>query len=166
MYCCLKLIIVVINGLCVGIGLIFMLYVDLRFVNQEVKFIIVFVQCGLIVEYGIVWLLFCFVGEVYVFDLLFIVCVFKGVEVECVGLVNWVLFVNEFVLYVMEIVKYLVIQVFLCLLVIMKCQICESYFQSFVLLFDIVNYEMEQSFMSFDFKEGVDSFVVKCVFVF
>lgn len=161
MYRCPKPIIAAINGPCAGIGLIFTLYADLRFANQEAKFTTAFAQRGLIAEHGIAWLLPRLVGEAHALDLLFTARVFKGAEAERVGLVNRALPANELVPHAMETAKHLATQVSPRSLAIMKRQIRESYFQSFALSLDIANHEMEQSFTSFDFKEGVDSFVAK-----
>ena len=161
MYRCPKPIIAAINGPCAGIGLIFTLYADLRFANQDAKFTTAFAQRGLIAEHGIAWLLPRLVGEAHALDLLFTARVFKGAEAERVGLVNRALPANELVPHAMETAKHLATQVSPRSLAIMKRQIRESYFQSFALSLDIANHEMEQSFTSFDFKEGVDSFVEK-----
>lgn len=161
LYRCPKPIIAAINGPCAGIGLIFTLYADLRFANQEAKFTTAFAQRGLIAEHGIAWLLPRLVGEAHALDLLFTARVFKGEEAERVGLVNRALPANELMPHVMDTAKHLATQVSPRSLAIMKRQIRESYVQSFARSLDVANYEMEQSFASFDFKEGVDSFVEK-----
>lgn len=161
LYRCPKPIIAAINGPCAGIGLIFTLYADLRFANQDAKFTTAFAQRGLIAEHGIAWLLPRLVGEAHALDLLFTARVFKGAEAERVGLVNRALPANELMPHAMETAKHLATQVSPRSLAIMKRQIRESYVQSFARSLDVANYEMEQSFASFDFKEGVDSFVEK-----
>lgn len=161
MYSCPKPIIAAINGPCAGIGLIFTLYADIRFANQEAKFTTAFAQRGLVAEHGIAWLLPRLIGEAHALDLLFTARVFKGAEAERVGLVNRALPANELMPHAMETAKHLATQVSPRSLAIMKRQIRESYFQSFDQSLDIANHEMEQSFTSFDFKEGVDSFVEK-----
>jgi len=161
LYRCPKPIIAAINGPCAGIGLIFTLYADLRFANQHAKFTTAFAQRGLIAEHGIAWLLPRLVGEAHALDLLFTARVFKGAEAERVGLVNRALPANELMPHAMETAKHLATQVSPRSLAIMKRQIRESYVQSFARSLDVANYEMEQSFASFDFKEGVDSFVEK-----
>lgn len=161
MYACPKPIIAAINGPCAGIGLIFTLYADLRFANQDAKFTTAFSQRGLIAEHGIAWLLPRLVGEAHALDLLFTARVFKGAEAERVGLVNRALPANELLPYVMDTAKHLSTQVSPRSLAIMKRQIRESYFQSFARSLEIADQEMQTSFGSFDFKEGVDSFVEK-----
>ncbi|NQY96892.1 MAG: enoyl-CoA hydratase [Henriciella sp.] len=161
LYHCPKPIIAAINGPCAGIGLIFTLYADFRFANQDAKFTTAFAQRGLIAEHGIAWLLPRLVGEAHALDLLFTARVFKGAEAERVGLVNRALPANELMPHVMDTAKHLATQVSPRSIKIMKRQIRESYNQSFARSLDVANYEMEQSFASFDFKEGVDSFVEK-----
>lgn len=161
MYRCPKPIIAAINGPCAGIGLIFTLYADMRFANQDAKFTTAFAQRGLIAEHGIAWLLPRLIGEAHALDLLFTARVFKGAEAERVGLVNCALPANELMPHAMETAKHLATQVSPRSLAIMKRQIRESYFQSFGRSLEIADQEMEQSFASFDFKEGVDSFVEK-----
>ena len=121
----------------------------------------VFAARGLIAEHGIAWLLPRLVGEAHALDLLFTARVFKGAEAERVGLVNRALPANELMPHVMDTAKHLATQVSPRSLKIMKRQIRESYNQSFARSLDVANYEMEQSFASFDFKEGVDSLVEK-----
>ncbi|MEL6828361.1 MAG: enoyl-CoA hydratase [Pseudomonadota bacterium] len=161
MYACPKPIIAAINGPCAGIGLIFTLYADLRFANQDAKFTTAFSQRGLIAEHGIAWLLPRLVGEAHALDLLFTARVFKGAEAERVGLVNRALPANELLPHAMETAKHLSTQVSPRSLAVMKRQIRESYAQSFARSLEIADREMQNSFASFDFKEGVDSFVEK-----
>ncbi|NQY12300.1 MAG: enoyl-CoA hydratase [Henriciella sp.] len=161
MYACPKPIIAAINGPCAGIGLIFTLYADLRFANQEAKFTTAFAQRGLIAEHGIAWLLPRLVGEAQALDLLFTARVFRGAEAANIGLVNQALPAKELLPHVMETAVYLSNQASPRSLAIMKRQIRESYFQSFARSLEVADQEMQASFASFDFKEGVDSFVEK-----
>ncbi|MCR9195219.1 MAG: enoyl-CoA hydratase [Hyphomonas sp.] len=161
LYRCDKPIIAAINGPCAGIGLIFTLYADFRFADQSAKFTTAFAQRGLIAEHGIAWLLPRLIGEAHALDLLFTARVFRGDEAERIGLVNRALPSNELMPHVIETATHLAKNVSPRSLAIMKRQIRESYTQSFARSLDLANFEMEQSFASFDFKEGVDSFVEK-----
>ncbi|MBO6687237.1 MAG: enoyl-CoA hydratase [Henriciella sp.] len=161
LYHCPKPIIAAINGPCAGIGLIFTLYADFRFADQTAKFTTAFAQRGLIAEHGIAWLLPRLIGEAHALDLLFTARVFRGDEAERVGLVTRALPTNELMPHVMDTATHLAKNVSPRSLAIMKRQIRESYTQSFARSLDLANFEMEQSFASFDFKEGVDSFVEK-----
>ena len=161
MYACPKPIIAAINGACAGIGLIFSLYADMRIASAEAKFTTAFAQRGLIAEHGIAWLLPRLVGEAHALDLLFTARVFKGDEAERVGLVNRALPANELMPHVMEVAGHLATQVSPRSVAVMKRQIRESYFQSFARSLEVADQEMAGSFASFDFKEGVQSFVEK-----
>lgn len=88
----MKFIIGVINGFVVGMGLVIVLFMDIWFVLESVVFMMVFVWCGLIVEYGLSWILFCLVGYLNVFDFLMIVCKVIVKEVEKIGFVSCVIF--------------------------------------------------------------------------
>ena len=161
MYACPKPIIAAINGACAGIGLIFALYADMRIASAEAKFTTAFAQRGLIAEHGIAWLLPRLVGEAHALDLLFTARVFRGDEAARVGLVNRALLANALMPDVMETAAHLATQVSPRSVAVMKRQIRESYFQSFARSLEVADDEMAGSFSSFDFKEGVASFVEK-----
>ena len=141
--------------------MIFALYADLRFAAADAKFTTAFSQRGLIAEHGIAWLLPRLVGEAHALDLLFTARVFKGEEAERIGLVNRALSGKELLPHVLQTAQHLADQVSPRSLSIMKRQIRESYFQSFAQSLDVADREMQQSFGSFDFQEGVASFVEK-----
>jgi enoyl-CoA hydratase/carnithine racemase len=161
MYACPKPIIAAINGPCAGIGLIFALYADMRIAAEDAKFTTAFAQRGLIAEHGIAWLLPRLIGEAHALDLLFTARVFKGDEAAKIGLVNRALPGAQLMDHVQEVAAHLATQVSPRSVAIMKRQIRESYFQSFAHSMQIADTEMEKSFSSFDFKEGVNSFVEK-----
>ena len=161
MYACPKPIIAAINGPCAGIGLIFALYADMRFAAEDAKFTTAFAQRGLIAEHGIAWLLPRLVGEAHALDLLFTARVFRGEEAQRMGLVNRALSSHDLLPHVIEVGGQLATQVSPRSVAVMKRQIRESYFQSFARSLEIADAEMQRSFASFDFKEGVESFVEK-----
>ncbi|GGB69104.1 enoyl-CoA hydratase [Henriciella pelagia] len=159
LYACPKPIVAAINGACAGIGLIFALYADLRYCAEEAKFTTAFAQRGLIAEHGIAWLLPRLIGEANALDLLFTARKFDGKEAASLGLVNAAYPVAELMSKVNDVTQHLATQVSPRSVAIMKRQIRETYFQSFEQSLDVANREMEESFGTFDFKEGVDSFV-------
>lgn len=161
LYDCPKPIIAAINGPCAGIGLIFTLYADFRFANQDAKFTTAFAQRGLVAEHGIAWLLPRLIGEAHALDLLLSARVFKGAEAARIGLVNRALPADQLAPHVREVAEHLAQQVSPRSMAVMKRQIRQSYFQSFARSLEMANEEMQASFASFDFKEGVDSFVEK-----
>jgi enoyl-CoA hydratase/carnithine racemase len=159
LYACPKPIIAAINGPCAGIGLILTLFADLRFTTEDAKFTTAFAQRGLIAEHGIGWLLPRLVGEANALDLLFTARVFKGAEAAELGLVNKALPSNELMPHVMNLATYLSTQVSPRSVAVMKRQVRASYFQSYTESLAEADKEMEESFTTFDFKEGVASFV-------
>jgi enoyl-CoA hydratase/carnithine racemase len=159
MFACPKPIIAAINGPCAGIGLILTLFADLRYAAAEAKFTTAFSQRGLIAEHGIAWQLPRLVGEANALDLLFTARKFDGTEAERLGLVNRALPHDALMTHVNEVAQHLATQVSPRSVAIMKRQIRESYFQSYADSLAVADGEMEASFATHDFKEGVASFV-------
>jgi enoyl-CoA hydratase/carnithine racemase len=159
MFACPKPIIAAINGPCAGIGLILTLFADMRYAAAEAKFTTAFAQRGLIAEHGIAWQLPRLVGEANALDLLFTARKFDGAEAERLGLVNKALPGDELMDYVNDIAGHLATQVSPRSVAIMKRQVRESYFQSYAASLEVADAEMEASFATHDFREGVASFV-------
>lgn len=159
MFACPKPIIAAINGPCAGIGLILTLFADMRYAASEAKFTTAFAQRGLIAEHGIAWQLPRLVGEANALDLLFTARKFDGAEAEKLGLVNKALPGDQLMGFVAETARHLATQVSPRSVAIMKRQIRESYFQSYAASLEVADAEMEASFATHDFKEGVASFV-------
>lgn len=159
MFACPKPIIAAINGPCAGIGLILTLFADLRYAAADAKFTTAFAQRGLIAEHGIAWQLPRLVGEASALDLLFTARKFDGAEAERLGLVNRALPGVDLMAHVSEVAQHLATQVSPRSVAIMKRQIRESYFQSYADSLAVADAEMEKSFATHDFKEGVASFV-------
>jgi|TARA_R110002020_G_scaffold83397_1_gene206923 enoyl-CoA hydratase/carnithine racemase len=159
LYACPKPIIAAINGPCAGIGLIFALFADMRFAAEDAKFTTAFAQRGLIAEHGIGWLLPRLVGEANALDLLFTARVFKGDEAAELGLVNKALPSNELMPHVMDLASHLSKMVSPRSVAVMKRQVRASYFQSYTESLAEADIAMADSFTTFDFKEGVASFV-------
>lgn len=159
MFACPKPIIAAINGPCAGIGLILTLFADLRYAAAEAKFTTAFAQRGLVAEHGIAWQLPRLVGEANALDLLFTARKFDGAEAERLGLVNRALPGDELMAFVGEVASHLATQVSPRSVAIMKRQIRESYFQTYAASLETADAEMEKSFATHDFKEGVASFV-------
>lgn len=159
MFACPKPIIAAINGPCAGIGLILTLFADMRYAASDAKFTTAFAQRGLIAEHGIAWQLPRLVGEANALDLLFTARKFDGVEAERLGLVNKAMPGDELMGYVNDLARHLSTQVSPRSVAIMKRQVRESYFQSYAASLEVADGEMEASFATHDFKEGVASFV-------
>jgi enoyl-CoA hydratase/carnithine racemase len=135
------------------------LYADLRFAACEAKFTTAFAQRGLIAEHGISWLLPRLVGEAHALDLLFTARKFLGPEAERIGLVNKALPLNELLPHVEQVARHMATQVSPRSIAVMKRQVRAAYFQSFSEALDTADQEMNASFRTQDFKEGVASFV-------
>ncbi len=159
LYQCPKPVIAAINGPCAGIGLIFALYCDLRYVAEDAKMTTSFAQRGLIAEHGLSWLLPRLVGEANALDLLFTARKFTGAEAADLGLVNAALTGAALMDHVAAVAAHLASQVSPRSVAVMKRQIRRAYSQSFNQALEMADAEMEKSFDTFDFKEGVASFV-------
>lgn len=159
MFACPKPIIAAINGPCAGIGLVMTLYADMRFAAEDAKFTTAFSQRGLIAEHGISWLLPRLVGEAHALDLLLSARKFDGREAERIGFVNKALPGEALMGHVGDLAQHLATQVSPRSVAVMKRQVRESYFQSFAASLDVADAEMQKSFATHDFKEGVASFV-------
>ena len=159
LYACPKPIIAAISGPCAGIGFVFSLFSDLRFAAREAKFTTAFAQRGLIAEHGISWVLPRLVGEANALDLLLTARKFTGDEAETLGLVNKALPLEELAGHVDTVARTLVDTVSPRSVAIMKRQVRAAYAQSYGEALAVADTEMQASFATFDFKEGVASFV-------
>lgn len=156
-----KPIIAAINGPAAGLGLVFALYADMRFAGSDAKFTTAFAQRGLIAEHGISWLLPRLVGPANALDLLLSARKATAAEAERMGLVNKVFEQTNFMGAVMDYAKALAETVSPRSMAVMKAQIWKSLFQNFNEAVEIGDAEMQKSFATADFKEGVAHFVEK-----
>jgi enoyl-CoA hydratase/carnithine racemase len=156
-----KPIIAAINGPCAGIGLVFTLYCDLRFAASQAKFTTSFAQRGLIAEHGISWLLPRLTGVAHALDILFTARKFGADEAERMNLVNRTFPQETFKTSVNEYVKQLVTTVSPRSLAVMKAQIWKTLYQDLNDAIAVGDAEMQKSFATQDFKEGVAHFVEK-----
>lgn len=158
-YSCPKPIIAAINGPCAGIGLILALYADLRYADESAKFTTAFAARGLVAEHGIAWLLPRLVGEAHALELLLTARKFTGAEAQALGLVNQALPGGQLMDHVSSVARTLAHEVSPRAVAVMKRQVRASYAQSFAQSLAIADEQMNASFSTFDFKEGVQSFV-------
>jgi enoyl-CoA hydratase/carnithine racemase len=156
-----KPIIAAINGPAAGLGLVFALYADMRFAGSDAKFTTAFAQRGLIAEHGISWLLPHLVGPANSLDLLMSARKFTAAEAERFGLVNKVFEQENFMGAVMDYAAALAETVSPRSMAVMKAQIWKALFQSFDEALAVGDAEMQKSFATADFKEGVAHFVEK-----
>jgi enoyl-CoA hydratase/carnithine racemase len=156
-----KPVIAAINGPCAGIGLVFTLYCDLRFAASEAKFTTAFAQRGLIAEHGISWLLPRITGTAHALDILFSARKFSAEEAGRINLVNRVFPQENFLPAVMEYAKQLAGTVSPRAMAVMKAQVWKALYQDLNDAVAVGDAEMQKSFATEDFKEGVAHFVEK-----
>lgn len=156
-----KPIIGAINGACAGLGMVMALYTDIRFAADNAVFTTAFSRRGLIAEHGISWLLPRLVGFAHAADLLFSARRVSAVEAERIGLVNRVMEADGFMGEVMAYARMLATEVSPRSMAVMKREIWGAQFQSLGDAIETANADMQASFASADFKEGVAHFVEK-----
>ena len=156
-----KPIIAALNGPAAGLGFVLALYADVRFAASEAQFTTSFAQRGLIAEHGVSWLLPRLVGPAHALDLLLSARKFGAAEAEKMGLVNKVLPQATFMDEVMTYARMLADTVSPRSMAVMKAQIWKSPFQDFSTALGVADSEMQKSFKSEDFKEGVAHYLEK-----
>jgi enoyl-CoA hydratase/carnithine racemase len=156
-----KPVIAAINGPAAGLGLVLALYADIRFAGSEAKLTTSFAQRGLIAEHGISWLLPRLVGPAHALDLLFSARKLTAAEAERIGLVNKVIPQASFMQEVMAYARTLAQTVSPRSTAVMKAQVWKALCQEFNEALALADGEMNKSFASADFKEGVAHYVQK-----
>jgi enoyl-CoA hydratase/carnithine racemase len=158
---CPKPIIAAINGPAAGLGLVIALYADVRIASSDAKFTTAFAQRGLVAEHGISWLLPRLVGPAHALDLLLSARMVMAEEAERMGLVNRVVPAEQFADEVAAYARLMARQVSPRSTAVMKAQVYQALHQNFDDALAIANAEMNKSFGSEDFKEGVAHFLEK-----
>ena len=156
-----KPVIAAINGPAAGLGLVLALYADIRFAGSEAKLTTSFAQRGLIAEHGISWLLPRLIGPAQALDLLFSARKLGAEEAARMGLVNQVFPQATFMQDVLAYARNLAQTVSPRSTAVMKAQIWKSLCQEFNEALALADSEMQKSFASADFKEGVAHFMEK-----
>ena len=156
-----KPVIAAINGPAAGLGLVIALYADIRFAASEAKLTTSFAQRGLIAEHGISWLLPRLVGPAHAMDLLLSARKLGAAEAERLGLINKAFpqatFMQEVLAYASTMAKTVSPRS----TAVIKAQIWKSLHQNFADALATADSEMQKSFASADFREGVAHFVEK-----
>ncbi|HJQ58680.1 MAG TPA: enoyl-CoA hydratase [Vineibacter sp.] len=156
-----KPIIAAINGPCAGLGLVMALYCDLRFAAENAVFTTAFAARGLIAEHGISWLLPKLVGPSNALDLLLSARKFCAPEAQAMGMLNRVLPDAMLMSETRSYARMLAEAVSPRSTAVMKRQLWDAQFQTLAEATAAANHEMELSFASADFKEGVAHYVEK-----
>ncbi|MEO0962840.1 MAG: enoyl-CoA hydratase [Pseudomonadota bacterium] len=156
-----KPIIAAINGPCAGLGMVFALWCDMRIGAEDMFYTTSFAKRGLIAEHGISWLLPELTGHSAAMDLLFSARRVDAQEAKTIGLLNKTVptqeLVNEAVAYAQEMADTVSPRS----VAVMKAQVWKAKFQSLSEAITTGDSEMQKSFATEDFKEGVDHFVEK-----
>ena len=158
---CRKPVIAAINGPAAGLGLVLALYADVRFAGSEAKLTTSFAQRGLIAEHGISWLLPRLIGPAHALDLLLSARKLTAAEAERIGVVNKVIAQESFMPEVLAYAAALARTVSPRSTAVIKAQIWKAMVQDFNEALALADGEMQKSFASADFKEGVAHFVEK-----
>jgi len=156
-----KPVIAALNGPAAGLGLVLALYADIRFAASEAKLTTSFAQRGLIAEHGISWLLPRLVGQAHALDLLLSARKIGAAEAERLGLVNKVFAQAGFMDEVMAYARALADTVSPRSTAVIKAQLWKVPFQDFTAALATADSEMQKSFKSEDFREGVAHYVEK-----
>ena len=156
-----KPIIAAINGPAAGLGLIMALYCDIRMAARSAVFTTAFSRRGLIAEHGVSWLLPALVGHANALDLLLSARKITAAEALSMGLVNQVHDDETFLSAVHAYAKEMAEMVSPRSIRVMKSQVYRATLQSLEQSILVANSEMPGSFVSEDFKEGVQHFLEK-----
>ena len=156
-----KPVIAALNGPAAGLGFVIALYADIRFAASEAKFTTSFAQRGLIAEHGSSWLLPRLVGPAHALDLLLSARKIGAAEAERLGLVNKVFAQAGFMDEVMAYARALADTVSPRSMAVIKAQLWKVPFQDFATALALADDEMQKSFKSDDFREGVAHYVEK-----
>jgi enoyl-CoA hydratase/carnithine racemase len=156
-----KPVIAVVNGPVAGIGLVLALYCDLRFAGSDAVFVSAFARRGLIAEYGAGWMLSRLVGPANALDLLMSSRRVTAEEALRMGLVNQVFPQAELMArahaYAAEVASACSPRS----LRVIKRQVWDAQFETLAEAQAVADREMEASFRSEDFREGVAHFQEK-----
>ncbi len=156
-----KFIIAAINGPAAGLGFVIPLYADLRFAAESAVFTTAFAQRGLIAEHGVSWLLPRLIGLPAAMDLLCSARKFRAPEALSLGLVSRVIADDKLMAETRAYARLMADTVSPRSVAVMKRQLWEAEFQTLSEATVQANHEMELSFQTADFKEGVAHFLEK-----
>jgi enoyl-CoA hydratase/carnithine racemase len=156
-----KFIIAAINGPAAGLGFVIPLYADLRFAAESAVFTTAFAQRGLIAEHGVSWLLPRLIGLPAALDLLCSARKFRAPEALSLGLVSRIVPDDKLMAETRAYARLMADTVSPRSVAVMKRQLWEAQFQTLAEATVQANHEMELSFQTADFKEGVAHFLEK-----
>jgi enoyl-CoA hydratase/carnithine racemase len=154
-----KPIIAAVNGACAGLGFVFALLADMRFVERQAKFTTAFAERGLIAEHGASWLLPRLIGSGKALDLLWSARKFDGAEADRLGLAERLCETGESLTTAVAYIEDLAARVSPTSLRVMKAQVYRHLNMPLGDSLRESNHWMDESLAREDFREGVRSFL-------
>jgi enoyl-CoA hydratase/carnithine racemase len=154
-----KPIIAAVNGACAGLGFVFALLSDLRFVDASARFSTAFSQRGLIAEHGASWILPRLIGTGRALDLLWSSRKFDGQEAARLGLAERLCEPGNALDDAVAYVKELAASASPTSLQLMKAQVYRHLNMPLGESMRETNAWMAESLKRDDFREGVRSFI-------
>lgn len=154
-----KPVIAAVNGACAGLGFVFALLADMRFVERQAKFTTAFAERGLIAEHGASWLLPRLIGSGKALDLLWSARKFDGVEADRLGLAERLCETGESLSTAVAYIEDLATRVSPTSLRVMKAQVYRHLNMPLGDSLRESNHWMDESLAREDFREGVRSFL-------
>jgi enoyl-CoA hydratase/carnithine racemase len=154
-----KPIIAAVNGACAGLGFVFALLSDLRFVDKGAKFTTAFSQRGLIAEHGASWILPRLIGSGRALDLLWSARKFDGEEAARLGLAERLCEPGQALETAVAYIRDLAVTASPTSLQVMKAQVYRHLNMPLGESLHETNTWMDASLKRDDFREGVRSFM-------
>jgi enoyl-CoA hydratase/carnithine racemase len=148
-----------INGACAGLGFVFALLTDMRFIERQAKFATAFSQRGLIAEHGASWILPRLIGSGKALDILWSSRKFDGEEADRLGLAERLCDGGTAVEQAREFISDLAANASPTSLRIIKAQVYRHLNMPLGEAMSETNDWMAVSLKREDFREGVASFM-------
>jgi enoyl-CoA hydratase/carnithine racemase len=148
-----------INGACAGLGFVFALLTDMRFIERQAKFATAFSQRGLIAEHGASWILPRLIGSGKALDILWSSRKFDGEEADRLGLAERLCETGSAVSEAREFISDLAANASPTSLRIIKAQVYRHLNMPLGEAMTETNEWMAASLKREDFREGVSSFM-------
>jgi len=150
-----------INGACAGLGFVFALLCDMRFIERQAKFSTAFSQRGLIAEHGASWILPRLIGSGRALDILWSSRKFNGEEASELGLAERLCDTGTALDQAREFIRDLAANASPTSLQLIKAQVYRHLNMPLGKAMKESNAWMETSLKQDDFREGVRSFIEK-----
>jgi len=156
-----KPILAAVNGACAGLGFVFALLSDMRFVDRSARFSTAFSQRGLIAEHGASWMLPRLIGPGRALDLLWSARKFDGEEAARLGLAERLCEPGGSADAACDFVRELAASASPTSLKVIKAQVYRHLNMPLGEAMRETNAWMDESLEREDFREGVRSYIEK-----